>query len=146
MSAFPFLGPPKLEVMADYGSQVGEALSTGSKAALSDVVADRRRRQAMFLKRQPGRSWRPAKRYRTGERSFLLAVDIALRWGSAGSSLQRFQLPAAPADRGPAIEWPKLHVAVDLESVGISAIHFLVRAKALGLCGGAIRAQGGGNG
>lgn len=120
--------------MGDYSSQVAEALVTGSTVALGEAMADRRRRQASFLKRLPDRSWRPAKRYRTGARSFLLSVDNALRWGCSDLSLRHFQLPVFPSQRAPAIEWPKLHLAIDLESIGISAINWLQRERVLQLC------------
>lgn len=93
------------------------------------AVAERRLRQVSFLKRRPERSWRPVKRYRTGAKSFLLAVENSLQWGAEGLSLSYFQQPAQESQRPPALQWPKLHLAVDLESVNVSAINWLQRMK-----------------
>ena len=118
------------QVARDYDGEIQTAIDEGRSAReVDDLIAARRDRQANYLKRKPDRLWRPKKKHRVAARSWVRMLDNVLRSSTDDLSLQKMVVDEDEAKRGPPLGWPKVHVAMDLESCGISAMNWLLRVR-----------------
>lgn len=67
---------------------------------------------------------KPRKRHRTSAYEWLLLCDATLRSCSGADGFAHYQV--LPDDTRPALEWPLLKVALDQDSDGFSAAHFVL--------------------
>jgi hypothetical protein len=111
-------------VQRDYHSMIRMMSETPSmKENIEAAIADWRIRQLAFFKRKSADTWKPRKRQRTSAWQFGRTVQCQVLW-STGHKLSEFKLHIDPAQRGPALSWPRLNLVIDMGSDGLSWTYF----------------------
>ena len=106
------------QVSTDYLSDVRVAAHSGNQEVLEVAVSSWRERCRSFVKRRAPADWRPRKRQRVGAFIWGRCLQSQILW-STRHKLSEFQLAEELAERGPAINWPRLNVAADMGSDGL---------------------------
>ncbi len=112
----------------DYYGQVRMARDEGeSPEKVQQLLREERKRKRAWLSKNPRLSWRPNKRFRASGYKWLCEVNNAIRVSTDQPGLEAFQLADKTRDRGDPKTWPRLSIAGDRGSDGVTALSFLRR-------------------
>lgn len=126
---------PSHKVHRHFESEVTTALEgVQGAASLQESAAASRVRQRAWLKRGRGEksSWKPRKRCRVSAWRYLASLDWQLQLAGI-PGLKYLRQPEAIAERGPASQWPKATLSLDLGSDGVAAANYAQRVLKLNI-------------